>query len=134
MKAESNLPKTIVLDASAILSYILPDEQPPKHLTRIFKLWKDQKSHPMSPSLLKLEVGNTLKSSVKRKRLTLSTALTIYNQFLKLPISYITPNLPKTLKLASKYNLSFYDALYLSLSKEKNAPLVTLDKKLARLS
>jgi predicted nucleic acid-binding protein len=134
MKVENNTPKTIVLDASAVLAYILPDERTPKHIIKVFKYWKNQKTNPFSPPLLKSEVGNTLKSSVKRKRLTPKTAQKIYNNFLKLPITYITPNLPKTLILAIKHNLSFYDALYLSLSLEKSTSLVTLDKKLAKLS
>lgn len=43
----------------------------------------------------------------------------------------IVPNdLPYVYQIATRYNLSFYDAAYVCLAKELNISLITLDKKL----
>lgn len=127
--------RSVIIDSSAILSHILPDESLSKKFTQIFKLYQQNKLDFIAPDLLKIEVGNTLKTAIIQKRLTLKLATQILNQFLLMPINYIKDiNHPAVFKLTITHNLTFYDAIYLHLSLTNQAPLITLDKKLARLS
>lgn len=120
----------IVVDASAVLSYIFPDEVTPKKVALYFrKLSKGQINFVSSP-LLKFEIGNAIKSAVKQKRTTETDATDTVNKFNELTIHYLTPDLSTILLLSLKHNLTFYDASYLCLAQEQNAKLLTLDKKL----
>lgn len=47
-------------------------------------------------------------------------------------IEYQPPDRLEVMELARKSNLSFYDAIYLSLAKEQAVPLATLDNKLSQ--
>ncbi len=76
------------------------------------------------------EVGNSLRSGVLSKRLTVSQASELFKQFLNLEIKLKPVNYDLVLKLAISHNLSFYDATYLFLSTKIKCPLLTLDKKL----
>ncbi|NCP46874.1 hypothetical protein AUJ42_02520 [Candidatus Collierbacteria bacterium CG1_02_44_10] len=43
----------------------------------------------------------------------------IYSNFLGFPIQYLSPNYHDTLDISLRYDLSFYDASYLSLALKK---------------
>lgn len=120
----------IVVDASAVLSYIFPDEVTPKGVAIYFRKLAKRQIVFISPPLLKFEIGNAIKSAVKQKRATEVDAINTINKFNELNIHYFTPDLSMTLLLSLKNNLTFYDASYLSLAQEKNAKLLTLDDKL----
>ncbi|MBU1071519.1 type II toxin-antitoxin system VapC family toxin [Patescibacteria group bacterium] len=131
----ANKQPSVVIDSSAILSYLLPDESPPKKISHTFQLYQQNKLNLIAPELLKIEVGNTLKTAILQKRLQPKLAKQILKQFLLLPIRYTYQiNYLATLNLTIKHNLSFYDALYLHLSQINQVPLITIDKKLAKLS
>lgn len=123
-------PAQYIVDSSAILSYILPDEVLPISIKSTIKKFTNDKVELLAPTVLRYEVGNALKSSVRQKRLDQIKASKIYSNFLILPIQYLSPNHHDTLDLSLRYDLSFYDASYLSLALEKNLSLLTLDKKL----
>ena len=123
-------PAQYIVDSSAILSYILPDEILPNSIKSAIKKFTNDKVKLIAPAVLRYEVGNALKSSVRQKRLDPTKANKIYTNFLSFPIQYLSPNYQDTLDISLRYDLSFYDASYLSLALEKNLPLLTLDKKL----
>lgn len=127
--AASN-PRFYVVDSSIYISYLLPDEKLPSGLTSIINKFVNNKVDFVAPTIIKYEIGNAMKSAVKQKRLQEPEATAIYDTFLEFPIHYFSQNYQKTLNLSFKYDLSFYDASYLALAIEKNAKLITLDKKL----
>lgn len=122
------------IDASAILSYIFPDEPTPKNVMSCMGELAKSRISLVAPTLLKFEIGNALKSAVKRKRVDEVDAKNIFAIFNDLKIHFITPELSETLRLSLKHDLSFYDASYLCVSQEKKAKLITLDKKLLTAS
>ena len=66
-----------------------------------------------------------------RKRIKFKLASELGEKFLRLDIKFGEIDFKGSLKLSQKENLSFYDASYLYLSRELNAQLVTLDKRLS---
>ena len=125
MKADISKTHQAVVDASIIAAQLFPNEKIAKPSPDI--------TQPIAPELLKFEVTNAIKTGVARKRLSFSKSQKLLDKFINLPIKYYPTNFNQTLKLAIKYNLSVYDASYLSLSHHLKIPLLTLDKKLSRL-
>ncbi len=125
-----NKPALYVVDSSVYISYLLPDESFPDSLKQIFRKFTLHKADFVAPTILKYEIGNALRSSVRQKRIKETEAIEIYETFIKFPIHYSTPNYQDILRLSLERNLSFYDASYLCLAQEKKAKLLTLDKKL----
>ncbi len=123
-------PNLYVIDSSALLPYFLPDEKLPFSIKSTINKFINNRISLIAPSILKYEIGNALKSSVKRKRLNNIDAEKIYSSFLNFPIQYLSPNYSDTMTLSLKYDLSYYDASYLCLAQEQKAKLLTLDKKL----
>ena len=65
----ANTNHRVVIDASAILSYILPDEPTSNKVLHTFKKYAKDKVSFLAPTLLNYEVGNAIKSAVKQNRL-----------------------------------------------------------------
>lgn len=113
----------VVIDASYVLSWLMPDENNPK--TNV--------GQKVAPSLLPYEVINAMKSAVMRGRLKESLAQKLITEFLSWGIEYSPVNYEEVLPLAVKHNLSGYDAAYLYLAKKMKCELLTWDKKLMEL-
>lgn len=120
----------VVVDASIILSRIMPDEI-------VSTMFEDEYMDHIkknivfiAPKLLSFEILSALKSACKSKRLDIDLALDLYNNFDELDIRYLEIDLSKVISLALKYNLSTYDAVYLRLAIENKCRLLTLDKQL----
>lgn len=128
-----NTNSTYVLDSSFILAYLFPDEKV-GHVQLFFNRYKQQKIELIASPILPFEVLNGLKTGILQKRVDYKIALQLGKKFLKLPIKSGEINFIKIFKLSSLHNLSFYDASYLSLAQTNNFPLLTLDKKLQKLS
>ena len=127
-------PLLYVVDSSIIISHLLPDESLPRSIESIIEKFVRHQADFVAPVLLRYEIGNVLKSAVKQKRLSPEDAQRIYSTFQDSDIHYLSPNYPNTLQISLEHNLSFYDASYLCLAREKHAKLLTLDKKLSTLS
>ncbi len=128
MAASTN--SRVVIDTSALLSFVFPDESTPPEISKILRLAAKNKKILLAPTLLKYELGNSIRSAIKQKRINILTAIDILDHINKLKIYFLDPDSQKTLELSIKNGLTFYDASYLALSIEKNAKLLTLDKKL----
>jgi predicted nucleic acid-binding protein len=124
---------TFVIDASLMLSAILPDEKVAKEFKKYFKLFEDSKIILISPELLKYEIANSFKSSVIQKRMTEDLAMKLYERFLRMDIKYSVFDYSRVLKLSVEKKLSFYDASYLYLAKANKCKLLTLDNALLKM-
>lgn len=125
--------KRCVIDASFVLSFLLPDEKNDQ-ITAIFQNFLQGKINFISHPLLPYEVLNSLKIAVLRKRLSADLAKQISVVFLRYHIQFQPIDFHAVFLLAEKYNLTFYDASYLYLSQSQNLPLLTLDKHLIPFS
>ncbi|OGY17417.1 MAG: hypothetical protein A2784_03315 [Candidatus Chisholmbacteria bacterium RIFCSPHIGHO2_01_FULL_48_12] len=121
-----------IADSSAILATLLPDEKTLPQAKNFLILLETKPI--FSSNLLRYEICNGLKSTYLQQRITQKATQTLWKNFLKIPITYLPTNFPQTLKLATKHNLSVYDAAYLHLAKTKKSPLLSLDSRLTKLA
>lgn len=85
-----------------------------------------------APHLIDAEVGQSLRRRVAVGRLPDDHASRALGKFAGLPLRRIvhTGLLDRAWQL--RHNYSFYDGLYVALAELLNAPLITLDRRLAR--
>jgi len=118
-----NMTTKVVVDASYVLSWLMPDENNPK--TKV--------GQKIAPTLLPYEVLNALKSAVLRGRIREDLAQRLLKEFLVWQIDYQAVDSTKVLEIAVKHKLSGYDASYLYLAEKMKCELLTWDDKLKRL-
>ena len=128
-----NTKKTFVVDASFVLAFLMPDEN---HLEidPIFNQFKASLIDLSASPVLPFEVTNGLKSALMKKRITKDYCLNRIDEFFNYQIEIREVNFREVFLLAGKYNLTTYDASYLWLNKKFDAPLLTLDQKLKKLT
>lgn len=124
---------SLVLDSSATLAFLLPDERRPESDAVLDKVVSEG---AWVPSLWRLEVANSLSVAVKRGRIRRGYRDKALENLASLDIQ-IDPATDEmawtaTLGLADQFALTLYDAAYLELSVRRNLPLATLDAALER--
>ncbi len=124
---------SFVIDASSVVSFLLPDETT-ESITEIFQKYKNGRVRLISTVLLPFEVLNGLKVALLRKRIESDVINEVAKTFFDLEIPLEKIDYLSALSLAIKTNLSYYDAAYLQLSQGTHLPLLTLDKKLKTLA
>lgn len=123
--------KQYAIDASVVLSFLLPDEINQEQARKLFSEYSKGKLRFIAPLLLNCEITNGLKTAIIRKRISLKRGKQLLEQFLKLKIALIGgENFTQVLELAIEYGISAYDAEYVSLAKKEECQLLTADKKL----
>ena len=129
MAGNIDLPKKIVIDASAALAFLFPDERN-KKIDFLFQSFIEGKVEILVPEIFYFEVFNGVKSAILRKRVDKKIAKKLLVNFLKFQIKKQEVDYLQTFDLALRKNISFYDASYLALSKANKIPFMTLDKRL----
>lgn len=122
----------IVIDASVIAKWFLPDEQETEIALKIKEDFVQGSISIALPSLVFYEINNLLNLAVVRLRVSGEKAVDIYRDFLELDFeTYFTKELLKsTLENALAYKISSYDASYIALTEMIKAPFFTADEKL----
>lgn len=118
----------IVLDASALASWILPGEEGPDllHFAGLYSAF-------WAPGLLWSEVRNILVMNERRGRLTPGLSEDALQAVERLEIGFDTqPASGTVLRLARQHGLTVYDALYVELAIRKGAVLATFDRAMAK--
>ncbi len=133
MAATKSSPKAYVIDASAVISQLLPEKTTASKLKPIFNQFQSHRLSFFAPELLKYEVANVLKTSILRHKISPVASHQLLHQFLKLNIKYESVNFALVLKLAVRLKLSVYDAAYVYLAQNHHLPLLSLDRTLAKL-
>lgn len=119
---------TLVVDASAVAGWLLPDEEGPDLAALVA-------AHAAfaAPWLLWAELRNILIVTERRGRLPLGLADQMIEAVEGLGIVLDTaPSNAGVLALSRRHGLTVYDALYLDLALRRGAVLATLDAKLAQ--
>ena len=133
MAASIETSEKFVVDASFVLSYLLPDEEN-EYVKELFLDYQKRKIDFISASLLPYEVVNGVKSAVIRERMGTAQAKSLIREFLKLDFALEKINEIEIFSLAISHDISIYDASYLCLAKSEKISLLTLDEKLRKLS
>lgn len=122
--------KNFVIDASVVLTVLLPDEKVLQNTKKLLKIIVSRKNRFFAPKLLEFEVGNGLKSAVLGKRIRYESLEKLLSNFEKISITFVDIDMGGVIELAVEREISFYDASYLYLAKLKKCKLLTLDDRL----
>jgi len=119
--------KSIIVDASVAIKWFIPEIHA---LTATSLLDKNLKLS--APDLIYAEVGNILWKKLRLKELTIDIAYSILTDFKKIPFEIHTNEalLNAAWQIATAYNCTVYDSLYVALAEIKQGLLVTADKTL----
>jgi len=121
----------VVLDCSAALSWLMPDEDGPQ-ARNLRALVTDEGA--IVPMLWPIELGNVFVFAVRNRRLNSAQRAAAIAAIRQLPIEIDRETLSRiwtaTLELADKLRLTVYDACYLELAQRRRLPLATFDKEL----
>jgi predicted nucleic acid-binding protein len=121
---------TYVVDSSVMVKWLTQYKEP--HLEQadlLMSLALDEKIRLMAPELAKYEVGNVLLCGKKLKPKQALFAIELLNI---LPITFIKEDLltmNSSYSLAHELGVTYYDASFLSLTKQLGAVLITENSK-----
>ncbi len=86
----------------------------------------------MAPAHIHVEVSNVLRRSVLARHLARDLAALIHDELVQMRIRTVAFETLAGRVWALHPNVTAYDAAYVALAEELSAPLVTLDRRLAR--
>ena len=116
-----------VLDTSVALAWYLPEA-----FSRAARRWQgdllDGKVRFAVPSLHYWEVGNVLRTYLRRGEIDAELAEETYLTHLEAPLETAEPERSIVLQTALEYEATVYDAVYICLSLALDAPLVTAER------
>ena len=116
----------IVIDTSALLAVIVAEPE----RDRVVELTS---GHTLiGPGSISWEIGNAFSAMLKQRRLNLADARQGLGIFQSIPLRYVGVDLDNALSIASQTNTYAYDAYFLDCAARYAAPLLTLDRALAR--
>lgn len=128
-----NTDTTFVVDASFILSFLLPDEDSTQ-ADKVFEQYRVGGIQLVSSAILPFEVVNGVRYAVASRRIEKNIASQLVKDFLKLDILLVNIGLGDVFMFALEKDISVYDASYIYLARQKGTRLLTLDKRLKRLA
>jgi predicted nucleic acid-binding protein len=113
-----------VVDASAVAAVLFdePESQP---------VLSSVAGALIAPSLLPYELASVCTTKLARRPREAKIILARYRLFAKLEVDLVEPDWDTLPGMAYECALSAYDAAYLQLALAQDAPLVTLDARLA---
>jgi predicted nucleic acid-binding protein len=126
--------KSLVVDSSATLGFLLPDESSPLALRALDSIQKAALAYV--PAHFWIEVTNALMMAERRKRASYGEVIHALHFARRLPLLIDAETSSQcageTLSFAREYKLTIYDAAYLELAIRLSGRLATLDGALAR--
>jgi len=116
-----------VLDASVAVAWYMPED-----LGTAARVWQARmlggEVDFVVPSLHYWEVGNVLRTYVRRSELDAEIAESVYQLHLEAPLRVAEPDRQNVLRRALEYGATTYDAVYIELALSLDAPLLTAER------
>ncbi|MEM3055321.1 MAG: type II toxin-antitoxin system VapC family toxin [Candidatus Bathyarchaeia archaeon] len=117
-----------VIDSSALIKYIVKEEG-----------WENVEKHLKEGcatlNLALKEAASALVKKMLKGEVDIETAKEIINHIPKIvKMTSQVEHFPKALEIAIKHKITVYDALFIALAIDTNAPLLTSDKEQAKVS
>jgi predicted nucleic acid-binding protein len=117
-----------VLDASVLVEYLTDGEHAAASRAHLMSspgwLW--------APYLVDAEVGHALRGNVRAGELSARAALAALTDLMEMRLQRVSHHLLADRAWELRQNVSFYDGLYVALAEALEAPLITLDSRLAK--
>ena len=113
----------LVLDASAIVELLFQTVVGKKIANIIF----NDRVNLVAPELLSVETIQVIRRFINSKELTLERAEQVFQDLRDLPIYYYPHHIVLSRVWDLRKNFTAYDATYLALAENLNAPLITTD-------
>ncbi|WP_374689784.1 type II toxin-antitoxin system VapC family toxin [Promineifilum sp.] len=126
---------SIVIDANLAATIALPLNYA-SETSRLMRAWKDRGEYLLAPALLEYEITSTLRQAIVIGMIDEAEAVEALQDVLASGIILVPPTIEldrEALVWARRIGQSkAYDAQYLALAAQENAPLWTADRRLAR--
>lgn len=122
--------KRVVLDASVILNWYLPDEEYGQKALSLLRGYITKELEILSPSLLEYAVINGLIIAQRRGRIEEEKIRIAIEGFMDLEIKLMSLSYfyPRISYYCKTYNQSVYDSSYLALAEAEDLQLITADR------
>ena len=118
--------RTEVVDASAIVAVVFAESDGELIAERL------NNSRLIAPAFMPYEVANAMWAKARRNPDRRTSLAAAFSDFLAIPIESCEVDLVAVTALGLDCGLTVYDASYVWLAKERNASLVTLDRRMQR--
>jgi len=86
----------------------------------------------LAPESVHWEIGNAFSSLLKRRLITPLQIVEALEAYEDIPIRFVDIDLGTSLQIAAELSIYAYDAYLIACAREHRAPLLTLDRGLAR--
>jgi len=133
--AGSERRQSTIVDSSVIVAFLMKESNAKRSYKQLSEVLR---SDLIVPALLSLEVGNVLRTNLKRGRLTEEALNLAITGFRLLPMrmdSLLADRdhiLEVVLPMAKRWELTVYDAVYVELALRTKGELATRDEAMAR--
>jgi predicted nucleic acid-binding protein len=87
----------------------------------------------VSPDMVRYEIANGLTKMVRKQVIEKERMMNAFKYYEKMPIRKMQIDLERALEIAWEYKIYAYDACYLESAKRLYLPLLTFDRKMARI-
>lgn len=116
-----------VLDTSVAMAWYLPEAfSAPARRYRDRLLGGELRC--VVPGLHYWELGNVLRTYVRRREISAELAREIYDLHLDAPLEVAEPERLRAFDVAMKYEATVYDAVYIALALDHELPLLTAER------
>ena len=122
----------LVIDASVLIKFYIPEILTDR-AERLLAKVEEKEIDLLAPDLIYPEAGKILWKKQRLRELTRPEVEEITDAILSLPVKIEASKslLPLVVDMAIAYGMTVYDALYLSLAKVYETPLITAGRRLA---
>ena len=114
----------LVVDTSALLAVIVGESE----RDRIIEMAAG--CSLIGPASIPWEVGNAFSAMLKKKMIEIDTALKGMAVFEGIRIRYVNTDFTRVLRISAENKIYAYDAYVLECALQRNAPILTLDRRL----